>query len=178
MNRILFLAGVSLFIVGISLISVSLVINPYFHGKSSKIHFSSNYTKQENGLYVIDVPPKLTNQESDMMFVPKPSSGGVPGQFALVPQSDLSHVNASNFRQYNVEKPYNNTVDIYFNNVKSGSYAFVEPENDVIAFTITPSIPLMYSGYLSSSGGISAFIGFVTILVSLFMKRRAPPINF
>lgn len=178
MNRILFLIGVVLFIAGMALISASLAINPNFHGHSSKIYPSSNYTTEQNGLYIIKVPSRFTAQETDFIFVPSPSLKGIPAKFALVNQSSLSKLNATNFETYSAAKPYNNTESIYFDNVKPGSYAFVEPHNDIIAFGATPTVPLKYAGYLGFSGGASAFFGFVTIIVSLLMKKKEPPFAF
>ena len=53
----------------------------------------------------------------------------------------------------------------------------VELNIDLIAFTVTPLLPLEIAGYLSLPGGIAAFAGFITIIVSAFMRRKDPPIS-
>lgn len=178
MNRSVFNVGVLIFIVGIALFSASLIINPYFHGNSSNIYFTFNYTKEENGLYVTSLPVNLTGQEFDIMFIPNTSLNRLPSQFALIPQSDISGINASNYNHFNVAEPTNNTADIYYNNVPKGAYALVEPKNDFIAFTVTPTVPLDIAGYMSFSGGAAAFVGFIVVIVSLFLRRKDPPIEF
>ena len=177
MRTKVFLAGVIIFVIGLSLIGVSLAINPYFHGESGKIFSSANYTKKADGMYVTYIPLNLTAQTSDFVFFPNQSLGGIPSQFSLVPLSELPNISAGNMEEYQVASPTNNTA-IYYNNVPAGSYAFVEPQNDMIGFSVVPTLQLDLAGILSFVGAAMGVVGFVTFLAGAILKREPPKFNF
>lgn len=177
MRTKVFLAGVIIFVIGLSLIGASLAINPYFHGESRKIFLSANYTKKADGLYVTYMPPNLTAQTSDFVFFPNQSIGGIPSQFSLVPVSELPNITAGNVGKYQVSTPTNDTA-IYYNNVPAGTYAFVEPQNDLIGFSVVPTLQLDLAGILSFVGAAMGFVGFVTFLIGAILKREPPKFDF
>lgn len=124
------------------------------------------------------LPPNLTSQEFDMMLIPSPSLRHLSRHFALVPQSDISEMNTSDYNHFNVVEPSNYTESVYYNNVPVGSYSLVEPKNAFIAFTIKQAVPPNIAGYMGFSGSAETFAGFVLIMVSLFLRRKDPPIDF
>lgn len=180
MRRTILKIGALIFFLGIVLFSGSLLVNPNFHGQSARIYPSTEYTMHRNGVYITSIPSNLSSfQESDIMIVVNTSSTPFPDHYALVPQSDISHVGLSNYTRYEVTgRISNNSADIYFDNLAPGSYAFVQTQNSTVAFGVTPTQALDISGYMSFSGGVLAFFGFVVILASLFMRRRDPPFEF
>lgn len=177
MNSRVFRVGGVLILVGIALFSVSIPINPNFHGNSSKVFPSAEYTSVVDGLYVTYIPANLTQQESDYMIVLNPSLIAIPNNLSLVSVPKLSGMNASNYLQLGIVGPYNNSAAIYFNDVPSGTYALVEAQNDTIAFAVTPVIPLEIAGILSFSGGLIGFAGFITMIVGATLRSKPPQIE-
>lgn len=178
MNRTVVIVGFFLLILGGMMFTASLFINPNFHGFSSRPYPASNYSKVENGLWATYIPQNFTKQTSDIWVISNPSLNGMAFQFALVPSYAMNKVNATNFMQYNVVKPVNSTSQIDFNNVPSGSYVFVEPEFDIIAFGVSPQAALYTAGIISYSGGVLGVLGFITIIFGSAMRGRPPRYEF
>lgn len=176
MRRDMVALAAIILIVGLSFIVVSVFFNPNFHGTSSEIFPASKYTTYENGLYVTMIPSNLTySGENDLGFGINSTISSFPGteQYALVPVSKLTYVNASNYKEFDVAHSVNTTQDVDFNNVPAGSYAYVTPQNNVLSFVVTPVSGLEIAGITGGIGLYTSIIGIILLIIGVVLPGKA-----
>ncbi len=160
---------------GLSSIAAGVAVNPNFHGTGKDIFPASVYTTYQNGLYETRISSNLTlHQQNDMEFFINSTVVSFNGteKYALVPLSELPAVNASNYRNFSVGTATNNSQNVDFTNVPPGSYAYVSPQHNLLAFGVTPEVALEEAGYLGVGGLVICVAGFALIIIGIFLRPR------
>lgn len=166
--------GVILLVVGAVLLPISqVIVNENSPG--TQLFSTSKYTKEANGLYVIQLPSTITSTGSTYLNI---QWNGNMTKYSLVPISEVGKIAIGNFTQFNVANSSisgnysSGSFSIIYNSVPRGSYAFVESTEAAQVVYIARTNASEFASVPQGISILSILIGVAAIVQGEYEKRH------